>query len=119
MSSILSLPKAQRPETLPRAAFTAPASERETIDEITTYGTALTIHYNGHMHWVIHYNGHMHWVATACLDGKVYLFDSLAGDILPSSLEEQIAAIYGDVATMVLLKIRRKKNNSNFVSPKN
>ncbi len=55
----------------------------------------------------IHYNGHMHWVATACLDGKVYLFDSLAGDILPSSLEEQIAAIYGDVAKKSAIMVTR------------
>ena len=43
------------------------------------------------------YNGHLHWVATAYTNGTVYLIDSLAGDHLPSTLEEQIAMIYQDV----------------------
>ena len=42
------------------------------------------------------YNGHLHWVATAYINGTVYLYDSLAGDRLPSKLEEMIAMIYQD-----------------------
>ena len=44
----------------------------------------------------IFYNGHAHWVATFFDGNELFLFDSLTHDVLPSSLEEQIAAVYAN-----------------------
>lgn len=42
---------------------------------------------------VIFYNGHAHWVTTFSDGNEIFLFDSLTRDDLPSTLEEQIAAV--------------------------
>ena len=44
----------------------------------------------------IFYNGHAHWVTTFCDANEIFLFDSLICDDLPSTLEEQIAAVYAN-----------------------
>ena len=43
----------------------------------------------------IHYNGSVHWVASSSISGEVKLYDSKAGAKLLSSMEGQLAAIYG------------------------
>ncbi len=42
----------------------------------------------------IHYNGAVHWVASSNVGGELKLYDSKAADVLPSSIDEQLAAIY-------------------------
>ena len=42
----------------------------------------------------IFYNGYAHWVTTFSDGNEIFLFDSLTHDDLPSTLEEQIAAVY-------------------------
>ena len=46
----------------------------------------------------IHYTGYTHWVASSNIGGEVKLYDSKASAELPSSLEEQLAAIYETIA---------------------
>lgn len=64
---------------------------------------------------VIFYNGHAHWVTTFSDGNEIFLFDSLTRDDLPSTLEEQITAVYasfcsnGGLLTVTKVGVQQQK----------
>ena len=57
----------------------------------------------------IHHNGHQHWLASANIGGFVLLLDSAPSEELSTSLQQQLAAIYKELAVGGVLTVKRLK----------
>lgn len=66
----------------------------------------------------IHHDGRMHWMASGSIGKSVVLLDSLAGESLCASMQQQLACIYkkfavNDVLTVKRLSVQQQKGGTD------